>query len=122
MDLRRSLPIALQSTANDRYIAQTDRVVADITAGREIHDALRRTGVFPADFVHTVEVAERSGHLVESMGHMSRQYEEQARTAAATLAAMAGFAVSALVASLIIVLIIRLFSSYVGMIMDAANM
>lgn len=121
MDLRRSLPIALRSTGNDLYIAQTDRVVADITAGREIHEALRRTGVFPEDFLHMVEVAERSGRLVESMGHMSSQYEEQARAATATLAVVAGFAVWALVASLIIVLIFRLFSAYVGAIMDAAG-
>ena len=87
-----------------------------------IHEAFRLSGAFPDDFVHDVEVAERSGRVVESMGHLSRQYEEQAQAALSTLAVVAGFAVWGLVAAIIIFLIFRIFSFYVATIMDAANM
>jgi type II secretory pathway component PulF len=122
MDLRRLLPIVLQSTGNDYYISRTDQIVQQIGAGREIHEAFRLSGIFPDDFVHEVEVAERSGRLVESMGHLSQQYEEQAQAALSTLAVVAGFAVWGLVAAIIIFLIFRIFSFYVATIMDATRM
>jgi len=122
MDFRRLLPIVLQSTGNDYYISQTDKIVQQISAGSEIHEAFRSSGVFPEDFVHEVEVAEQSGRLVESMGRLSRQYEEQAQTALSTLAVIAGFAVWGLVAAVIIFLIFRIFSFYVATITDAMKM
>ena len=53
------------------------------------------------------------------MAHLSRQYQEQARAALATLTMLAGFAVWVVVAGLIIVLIFRLFLFYLGMITAA---
>jgi len=121
IDLRRLLPIALRSSGHPQYIGATDAIVADIQAGRSLHDALRRTGVFPHDFLQSLEVAEESGRMVESMGHLSQQYEEKARAAFGVLSVATGFAVWALVALLIIGLIFRLASVYIGILNDAAN-
>ena len=121
MDLRRVLPLALRSTGNHYYIRHVDQVVADVATGCEIYDVLRRTDAFPVEFLDAVEVAEQSGSLVESLGRLSQQYADQARHAVNTLTVIAGFAVWGMVALVIIVLIFRLASAYVGMIMDATK-
>jgi len=120
MDLRGVLPLALRSTGNDYYARLGDEVVA-VLAGNEIHEALRRTGAFPEEFLETLEVGEVSGQLVESMGRLSRQYDERAQAAIATLSTIAGFGVWAMVAIVIIILIFRLASFYIGAINAAGN-
>jgi type II secretory pathway component PulF len=119
MDVRRALRISLGSTRNARYLDQLERIDAEIAAGNSIYDAFLAAGCFPPEFLDTVQVGEHSGRLVESMGHLSRQYHDQARTAIATLAKLAGIAVWVLVAAFIIAMIFRIFSFYVGMIKSA---
>lgn len=121
IDLRQLLPIALRNSGHPRYMAATDAVVAEIEAGRALHEAMRRPGVFPDDFLQALEAAEESGRMVESMGHLSRQYEEKARAAFGVLSVAIGFAVWALVALLIIAMIFRLASVYIGILNDAAQ-
>jgi hypothetical protein len=79
--------------------------------GREIYEALSDTGVFPREFLDTLEVGERAGRLPESMAILSRQYQEQARRSMATLTVLAGFGVWAMVAALIILMIFRTCST-----------
>ncbi len=122
MDLRHVLPLALRSTGNHYYSRLSDEVVAGVLSGAEIHESLRRTGCFPEDFLETLEVGELSGQVVESMGRLSEQYDERARAAIGTLSTIAGFGVWALVATLIVVLIFRLASFYLGTLNDALNM
>jgi type II secretory pathway component PulF len=119
MDLRRAVPLALRGSRDPRFIASSDQIVYDIGRGREVTEALSDAGVFPRDFLDAVEVGERSGRLPEQLGLLSQQYQEQARRALATLTTLAGFGVWLLVATLIILLIFRLFSFYLGTINEA---
>jgi type IV pilus assembly protein PilC len=121
MDVRRSLRLALASTGNDHYARHADAVASDLAAGREIHEALRRTRAFPNELLDALEVAEHSGQMAEQMGRLSTQYDEQAQTATKTLATIAGFVIWAMVATLIIVLIFRLAGFYFGRLQDAAR-
>jgi len=122
MNLRRVMPLALLSTGNDYYTRHIDRVVADLTAGREIHEALRATGAFPREFLSTVEIGENSGQLVEAMQHLSTDYEARARQSLAVLTQLAGFAVWALVAAFIITLIFRLATFYLNTLSGAGSL
>ena len=119
MELRRALRLSLSSARNARYAGKIKRVDAAIAAGESIYEAFRGAGCFPADFLDSLHVGEQSGRLVESMALLSRQYQDQARRALATLTKIAGFAVWAVVASLIISLIFRLFSFYLGILNGA---
>ena len=119
MELRRALRLSLRSTNNAWYTDQIERIDAKIAGGNSIHEAFCEADCFPADFLDALGVGEHSGQLVESMALLSRQYQDQARTALATLTMVAGFAVWAVVASLIIALIFRLFMFYLGAINDA---
>jgi type IV pilus assembly protein PilC len=114
MELRRGLRLCLQSTGNARYSDQSERVDREIARGNSIYEAFCAAGCFPPDFLDSVRVAEQSGTVVESMAHLSRLYQDQARTALGTLSTLAGFAIWILVAAFIVALIFRLFSFYIG--------
>jgi type II secretory pathway component PulF len=116
MDLRRALQLSLRSTCNARYINEIKRIDAGIAGGDSIHEVFCRCSCFPPDFLDALYVGEHSGKLVESMALLSRQYQDQARTALTTLTMLAGFGVWGVVAVLIIALIFRLFFFYIGMI------
>jgi type IV pilus assembly protein PilC len=119
MKLRRSLELSLRSTRNARYLDVIGTIDAEIARGNSIYDAFCAAGCFPIEFLDALQVGEQSGQLVESMAHLSRQYQEQARTTIAVLAKLTGMAVWALVAAFIIFLIFRVFSFYLGMIKSA---
>jgi type II secretory pathway component PulF len=121
MDLRRVVPLVLRATGNDYYIRHTEQVTSAVASGQPLAQALGRTGAFPAGFLDALAVGEESGEIVESMGRLADQYEEEAEAAVRTLALLAGVAVFAFVAAIIIFLIFRLFGSYLGVINDALN-
>jgi type II secretory pathway component PulF len=122
MDLRPAMKMSLQSTHNALYTRHIDRVLADIRQGREIHEALSATRVFPIHFIDAVQVGEQSGQLVESMQNLSGQYQDEARVAMNTLTVLLGVAVMALIAGIIIFFIFRVFGFYLNSINDALNM
>ena len=114
MDVQHALKLSLRSTRNARYIDQMPQIDGEIAEGHSIHEAFCHAGGYPHDFLDTLAVGEDSGRLVESMGILARQYQDQARAALAIMAMMAGWAVWAAVATLIIVLIFRMFSFYLN--------
>jgi len=119
MEVRRAMKLALRSTRNAHYTDRIETIDAELSAGNSIRDALGAGGVFPLDFLDAVAVGEESGSLVESMALLSRAYHQQARAALATLNTLAGFVVWLIVAALIIAMIFRLFSFYLGALNDA---
>jgi len=122
MDLRKALELSLLSTQSLRYAESAPVVLASIRAGDEIHEGLRRTGVFPAMFLDAVQVGEDSGRLVQSMRHLSTQYQDESRVAMHTLTILLGYAVWGVIAVVIIFLIFRVFGSYVQILNDASKM
>ncbi len=116
MDVLRALPLSLRSTRNARYTDHADEVVASLRRGNEIADALHATGAFPAELLDAVEVGERSGRLPEALASLSKNYQDQAQKAMATLTVLATFAVWAGVALVIIAMIFRLAMGYINMI------
>jgi type II secretory pathway component PulF len=122
MDLRKALELSLLSTQSLRYAESAPVVLASIRAGDEIHEGLRRTGVFPAMFLDAVQVGEDSGRLVQSMRHLTTQYQDESRVAMHTLTVLLGYAVWGIVAILIIVLIFRAAGWYVQILNDASKM
>ena len=118
MDVRRALKQSLRSTQNARYTDQIPTIDAEIVAGNSIHETFVVAGGYPADFLDTLAVGEQSGKVVESMGRLAGQYQERARMAMMLLAGAAGWAVWALVAAFIIVLIFRIALFYIGILTD----
>lgn len=121
MDVRKALRLSLSSTNNVLYTQHLDRVLSDVGAGHEIHEALDATGVFPIHFVDAVLVGEQSGTLVESLARLADQYQQEARSAMAVLTILLGVAVTGLIAAVIIFLIFRVAGFYFGVINDALS-
>lgn len=122
MDVRRALRLSLESTQNARYSGQIGRIDKAIASGDSVHEAFVATGVFPAEFLDVLHVGEQSGTLTETMERLGRQYEDYANVALATLVKLAGLAVWCLVAVVLVSVIVRVFSFYIGTINDALKM
>jgi type II secretory pathway component PulF len=121
LDVKRSLRLALNSTHHVEFTSQVPPVEAGIQRGLEINEVLASTGAFPVEFIHAVQVGEESGRLTESLAIIARQYQEESRRSLAILTQFAGYVVWAAVAVLIILMIFRLFGTYVGAINQAVE-
>jgi len=122
MDLRQALRLSLRSTQNAFYIDQISIILAGVSAGKSIHECFTLAGGYPDEFLDVLAVGEQSGRVVESMGTLARQYQERARAALSILTSIAGWFVWAVVAAIIIALVFRLFSFYLGMIDNAGKL
>ncbi len=121
MDLRQLVPSAIRASGNAFYTQHTDRMVADIAAGRSMYETFLRTHAYPPMFLDALQVAEESGQISESMSRLATAYEQEARDALVTLATIASFAVWLSVVAIIVFMIFRLFYFYLNAINDAAN-
>jgi type IV pilus assembly protein PilC len=114
LDVKEALRLSLASTHNVEFTEQQARVQQVIGRGHPIHEALSEAGVFPNELIHSVQVGEQSGRLVETLEVLARQELEAARSAFAIFARLGGWVVWCLVAGLIIMLIFRLAGVYIG--------
>lgn len=92
-----------------------------LRGGATLADALHATGRFPRVVVEAVDVGELTGTTAETLDRLAADLDDEARRGIAAAARGAGFLVWAVVAGLIALVVFRIFSSYVGMIQDAAR-
>ncbi len=119
MDPRRSVKLALRS-ANNPYYNSFQRKIDDLLAhGAEIHEALTRSGAFPAEFLDVVSTGEVSGTLPESLLRLSEDYRKRAQSSSGMLTVLASFAVWGVVAVIIIAAIFRFAMFYLNAINPA---
>lgn len=121
MDVRRAMRLTLSSTNQARYLDQIPVVDRWIEQGSSIYEAFVEAGGYPPDFLDALQVGEESGKLVESMGRLSGQYQDRARTALAALMTVAGFLVWVFIAIIIIFFIFRIAFFYLGVLNSAGN-
>lgn len=119
MDLRKVGPVVLRASDNERYTRHAAKVSAMVGRGEPLSKCFAATNAFPQPFIDHLDVAEQTGTIVESMDRLSKRYDEEAEHAVAMLTRVAAFLVWAAIATLIIVLIFRVFGMYTGMINDA---
>ncbi|MCA9210461.1 MAG: type II secretion system F family protein [Planctomycetales bacterium] len=122
VDARRAIRMALRSTQSPYYRRHIPAVDQAIIAGREFHEALRPTGVFPGDFLNSLEAAELSGTGAESLERMAQEYQERAKVAMRMLTMVASFAIWGLIAMILVYVIFKLAMIYIGQIYDALDM
>jgi type II secretory pathway component PulF len=118
IDAQRAMQLAVRSTENAYYTSRLDVIEEAITAGREFHEALRETELFPDDFVNSLEMAEMSGTHAESLERLAEDYRIRAQTSAKVLTYAATVAIWVLFALVILFFIVRFFLFYLGMITD----
>ena len=119
MGLDECCTISLKASSNGAFVAEIPRVVAMIRAGEELSVALAATGLFPETYLQTIDVADASGTVPETLHRISPELESDARRKLTALAVVASGLVWLSVAAFIIFLIIRLMLFYVGRIYEA---
>lgn len=119
MEIRQAMRLSLQAARSRYYSRFVPQVDQQILRGDEVHESLRDTGAFPAEFLDVVETGEMAGTLAESMDRLAVQYQEKAKAALNTLAIIGGVIVWMMVAGIIIALIFKLAMFYLGTINEA---
>jgi type IV pilus assembly protein PilC len=121
LDAGRSIRLALRSTQNAYYTSKSQIIETAVAEGREFHEGMREAGVFPDDFLDAMEMAELSGTQVDSLDRLASDYRQRAQTAAKTLTIAATFTVWGGTAVILIALIFRVASFYIGMLNDLTS-
>lgn len=115
MDILKSLDSSFRATTNGAFIAAIPKVTGMVKAGEPLHDAMRETRLFPEEYMHMVEVSEQSGTVPEMLDRLGPQFEEQARRSLSALVSVFGWLIWLTIATFIVILIFRVFFTYIGM-------
>lgn len=92
-----------------------------LRSGLTLADLLAETRLFPRTVLEAIGVGELTGTTAETLDRLAEQFDEDAARGFATAARGAGAAVWVAVAGLVVFVVFRLFSSYVGILQDAAR-
>lgn len=106
--------VRLASSVAPGLALDADAVETSLRGGATFADVLRAARVFPATLVEGVAVGELTGTTPEKLDRLAGQYDEDARRGFEAAAGVAGGIVWAIVAGLVILVIFRIFSFYVG--------
>jgi type II secretory pathway component PulF len=109
MDARRAVELSIRAAQNPFYESSLARVAGGIRANKEFHESFRGVGIFPSDFLNSLEAAELAGATTESLLRLAKEYEDRARTAMRILTGAATVLVMLLVAAVLIFAIFWLF-------------
>ena len=115
MPIGRALRLSLRATGNSAFTARSEVIESGVKAGDDLTLSLGRSGLFPEDFRQMIAVAEESGRLTDVLKQQADHYHEEAGRRLAVLTAVASYGVWAFVGGLIIIVIFRLYLSYLGM-------
>jgi type II secretory pathway component PulF len=114
MSMTRALRLSMRATGNDAFAVRAETVRVAMQEGEDLGQALKETGVFPADFLDIVANAEEGGRVPEVMQHQSEYYADEARRRLTILTHAASGAIWLIVAGTIIFLIFKIFLSVYG--------
>jgi type II secretory pathway component PulF len=119
LDAQRAMKLSLRSTQNPFYQSAIPAVDQALVQGREFHESLRATGLFPDDFLDSLEAAEVAGTPGETMSRLADDYRTRAATAAGALTMAATVGVWVTVGAFIILMIFRLAFFYLSTLNEA---
>ena len=115
MSVAKAMKLTLRATANSAFEARIDQITEAVKGGEDLTEALRLTGIFSPDFLDILANAEESGRVVEVMERQAKYYEEESTRRMTILTQVASKGVYLMVAGVLIFLIFRIFSIYVGL-------
>lgn len=114
LSAKRSVELAVRATQSSYYTRFIDGMLNVIGRGRTMHDAFDTTGVYPGDFLDSLQTGEISGQISETMLILSREYEDRVKTFFRMLTMAAGALVFMMVAGFIIFMIFTIAMQVLG--------
>ncbi len=121
LDPIRSVNLALDSTDSDYYRCKADHAEHAVRGGATLSGMLEATQRFPDDFLQRIEVAEHSGTDAESIEFLTKEYDDRAKRAVKVIAGTATVLIRIAVMAVLIFLIFRLASTYLGALSGAGE-
>jgi type II secretory pathway component PulF len=100
---------SLEATGNQVYVAKAPRVIGDIRGGAPLTEALRKTHLFPYDFMQLLETGEESGEMPSMLGKLAEAYQSKTGDALKALATASAVVIWAIVAGIIIYFIFMIW-------------
>ncbi len=79
-----ALQLAGQVCGNRRYQESWERVIEEVTAGKEIHTVLQEEPLFPPMLVRMIATGEETGRLDEVLDRVSLHYDREIEAALKT--------------------------------------
>ena len=113
--------LALGSSVAPGLAVDTAAVEDRLRNGATLALALDQTRRFPVRVLEVIAVGEATGNTSEVLDRLTDQLDDEARDGFEAAAKGAGFLVWAAVAGLIVVIVFRIFQSYLGAIQNAAG-
>lgn len=93
MGIRPSLERSIRATDNGAFIMCHDGIWKRLRGGQTLTDSLAGANLFPEEFIQTVDVAETTGTVPETLDRLSPQFEEEAQRRMRALTAALGWGV-----------------------------
>jgi len=103
---------SLEATTNGAFEGRAPAVVSAVESGEPLHEALRRTGLFPYDYIEMIHVAGESGSMPDIFARLARQYFEKMDTALKVLGQAMFWLIWIVVAAVIIYYILTMGMAY----------
>ncbi len=122
LSAQRAVELAVRTTHSTYYTRFIDGMKNVLSRGRTMHEAFATTGIYPEDFMASLETGEISGSISETMLILSREYEDRAKTFFRVLTAVAGVLIFLGVAGIIVFMIFQMAMQYIGILNDASQM
>lgn len=121
MDAWTAIELSFNSAGTPRFASKASAAKDAILQGQDMHRVLADTGLFQEETLETVELGEDSGRLSETLDKHFKYLKAQVKTSMAKLTYIASGIIWFVVAALLVTIIFRVFSLYVGNIGDAAE-
>ena len=121
MDAWTSIQLAFAGSTSRRFRSRADSAKAAVRQGRELHVVLREAQVFSPETIEAVQLGEESGRLAETLDKHYRYMRMQVKSSLAKLTYLASAFIWAIIAAILITVIFRVFTRYLGGIENAAE-
>ncbi len=104
-----SLETTLGTMGNAYLTAALRTALPGVAGGKSLADALEQTGVVPPMMLELLAVGEKSGSLVEMLGHAADLYDTEMDTRLATLAAAIEPAIMIVMGAIVAVIVVIMY-------------
>jgi type II secretory pathway component PulF len=109
-----AVDLSFRSAGTSQFMSKAESARQAISQGQEMHSVLADTHLFQRETLEVIELGEASGKLAESLDKHFRHLQRQVKSAMAKVTYMASALIWFLIATVLILIIVRVFSMYIN--------
>jgi type II secretory pathway component PulF len=121
VDIGSSLDLTSDVLHLDPYRRAVRGIRTEIMEGRELSDALRKTGRFGPDVIAVVNSGEETGKLPESLDHLADDYEEQVAYMVRNMGHLVQPLLMVVLGGVVLFIILAVFLPYISIITNLSR-